>query len=140
MNRKEFLKGLGMSSAAVFALITLHSCSSSSNVTVVPAGAVDFIIDLNDAQYANLKTNGGYIIKNQIVIAKTKDGTYVAVTQKCSHEGEMRVVYQSSSDRFYCSAHGALFSTKGVGLNNEGKNGLFTYKTELNGASLRIYS
>ena len=80
------------------------------------------------------------MIANTVVVAKTKAGIYVAVTQICSHQGNTNVVYQQSTDDFYCGVHGALYDTLGNGLNSNGSNGLKKYNTALSGTSLRIYS
>jgi cytochrome b6-f complex iron-sulfur subunit len=60
------------------------------------------------------------------------------VTQVCSHEGKVKVVYQNAE--FYCPEHGAKFDVNGRGLNSNGKNGLTVYMTALNGSLLRVTS
>ena len=97
-------------------------------------------MDLNDSNYSTLKNNGGYVIVNSVVVAKAKNGAYVAVTQICSHQGNVNVIYDASNDNFYCNSHGARFNTSGGGLNSEGSNGLKTYNTTLTGTSLRVFS
>jgi cytochrome b6-f complex iron-sulfur subunit len=141
MNRKEFLLNLGMGGAAVFATMTLgcmNACTSQKAVT--PSGGVDFTIDLADPANAALTTNGGFLIKNQVVVAKSKSGSFVAVTQICSHQGNPNVSYISSTDSFGCSVHGATFDINGKGTNSTGSGGLTLYKTALTGNSLRVYS
>ncbi|TAH21619.1 MAG: Rieske (2Fe-2S) protein [Cytophagales bacterium] len=155
MNRKDFLKQIGFSGAAIFATYCtggLAACSSSANnqnsVVSTPDGAVvtpvkngtDFTLDLGAAENVALTKQGGFLVRNGVVIAFTTQGTYAAVTQICSHEGRAQVIYQSSQNNFYCSAHGALFDTKGIGLNKDGKNGLKVYNTTLTNNLLRIYS
>ena len=45
-----------------------------------------------------------------------------------------------SNGGFYCTQHGATFTTSGVGTNSNGSKGIQAYKTTLTGTSLRIYS
>jgi cytochrome b6-f complex iron-sulfur subunit len=139
LNRNEFLKSIGLKGAALLAVYcageTLTSCSSGS---IAPSGPVDFTIDLSTATNAALTKVSGYIIQNTTVVAQVSQDTYVAVTQICSHEGQRQVIFRNSE--FYCTAHGARFTTAGKGLNSEGKNGLTVYKTQLNGTSLRVFS
>lgn len=134
MDRRIFLSQLGLGAAFVLTAACLGSCKSDTT-SVDP---VDFTIDLTASEFTALKTNGGYVIKNSVVIARTTSGGYAAATVKCSHEGKQQIVYRSSE--WYCTAHGARFSEAGAGLNSEGSKGLTIFKTTLTGNSLRIYS
>lgn len=139
LDRNQFLKSIGLKGAALLAVYcaseTLTSCSSGG---VTPSSPVDFIIDLSSSNNAALSKVGGYLIQNTTVVAQVSQGTYVAVTQICSHEGQRQIIYRNGE--FYCTAHGARFTTIGKGLNSEGKNGLTVYNTQLNNTSLRIFS
>ncbi len=134
MERREFLEKLGLGAAFVITTACLQSCSKDSS------GPVDFTLNLDDAANSALKTNGGYVISNNTVVARTLAGEYVAVPVKCSHQGLNQVAYRKSTDTFYCSAHGAEFSLTGGGLNSNGKDGLALYKTTLTGTSLKVVS
>ncbi len=136
MNRKEFLSKLSVGAAFALTAGCLGSCTKDSNV--VPNEDVDFIIDLNDTSNNNLQQNGGYVINNRVVVAKDNSGNYIAATQRCSHEGLNEIIIRN--DEWYCTAHGAKFDKAGNGLNSNGQNGLTIYKTELTGATLRVYS
>ena len=141
MERKEFLSLLGLSTAGIFTATCLGSCSkqsASQGVTAAPTG-VDFTIDLSRPANANLVTNGGYIYSNGIIVARTTSGTYVAVSQACTHEG-VSVQYVSSQDLFYCPSHGAKFSGNGAVISGPTAAALTQYNTSLNGTSLRVYS
>jgi nitrite reductase/ring-hydroxylating ferredoxin subunit len=134
MTRQEFLSTLGLGAAFVLTTNCLSSCAKDNSTSV------DFTIDLSDANYASLKTNGNYLVINGTVVAKTTTGEYVAATVTCSHEGQKQVKYDKSSNNYYCTAHGARFDLQGGGLNNNGSGGLTVYKTTLTGTSLRVYS
>jgi cytochrome b6-f complex iron-sulfur subunit len=136
MTRKEFLSSLGIGAAFVLTTNCLQSCKSEA---VSPA---DFTLNLDDAANANLKTNGGYIISNNAVVARTTTGSYVAATVICSHEGEKKVYYKKSSNIFECTSHGAQFDLNGKGLNSNGNKGLTIFSTELSadGKTLRVFS
>lgn len=135
MNRKEFLAQLGLGAAFVLTASCLGSCSGDE--IAAPSG-VDFTLDLNDSANAALSNNGGFIINNRVVVARTNAGGYVAATQVCSHEGNVAVTY--SNDEFFCTVHGARFDQKGEGLNSFGSKGLTVYKTSLNGSMLRVFA
>ena len=143
LSRHEFLRKLGLSGAALMAVYfsssVLTSCKNESDLTPTGSGlAVDFTLNLDEAANADLKNNGGFVVVNEVVIARTNEGTYAAVTVVCSHAGLKQVIY--STDRFLCTAHGALYDNTGKGLNLTGSNGLTLYQTTLTGNQLRVFS
>jgi cytochrome b6-f complex iron-sulfur subunit len=143
MERRQFLESLGIGAAFVLTATCLQSCKSDNagGVTpTTPTGGLDFTLNLDDAANASLKTNGGYVIANGVVVAKDKDGKFVAATQTCSHQGFKLVVFDGAKNEFNCSQHGARFSTAGAGLNSEASKGLTVYKTALTGSSLRVFA
>jgi nitrite reductase/ring-hydroxylating ferredoxin subunit len=116
----------------------LSGASVAVSVKVASATKDLLTLDLNSTANANLKTIGGYIRQNNIVVALISANTYAAVTQVCSHEGRKDVIYQNSE--FYCTAHGARFTTAGVGENSRGSGGLTVYKTLLDSNILHVYA
>jgi len=138
IKRNEFLKSLGLKGASLFAVYCgVSSLSSCQNEAVTPASAVDFTLDLSNASYSTLNTVGKYVIYNQVVVARVSATSFAAVTQICTHEGRAQVTYNGS--KFYCSAHGATFSTNGTAESVTSK-ALKTYQTALTGTSLRVYA
>ena len=133
MNRLDFLKTMGLSGAALIAVL-----SSCQREQVTPTGPVDFEIDLFDTANAPLSRIGGYIVLNGVVVARLNHSKFVAVTHTCSHEQRQQVAFQNGE--FYCTAHGARFDPLGKGLNGEGKRGLTVYRVEQTGNTLRVYS
>jgi cytochrome b6-f complex iron-sulfur subunit len=149
MTRLDFLKKAGFGGASLMAL--LSSCESgfsklaaetaaaATPVVQPKSGSLDFTIDLSASANSALLKSGGYIISNNIVIAKTAAGTYVAGSRTCTHEPKNQVIFQSGE--FYCTAHGARFTTAGAGLNKEANRGLAIYKTELKDTkTLRVFA
>jgi cytochrome b6-f complex iron-sulfur subunit len=140
MERRQFLESLGIGAAFVLTATCLQSCKKDdTGGTTLPTG-VDFTLNIDDAGNSALKVNGGFVISNGVVVAKDKDGKFVAATQTCSHEGFKQVKFDNTKNEFMCTQHGARFSTLGVGLNSEASKGLTVYKTTLTGSSLRVFS
>lgn len=133
MKRKEFLSVMGVGAAGILALSCLSSCKKEE------APDVDFTLDLNSSSNVALATNGGYLISQGVIVAKTNSGDFIAVSAACTHQG-VEVEFQSSNNRFYCSGHGANFSTTGAVLNGPANSPLKKYNTSLNGNVLRVYS
>lgn len=146
MERKQFLKSLGAGAAFAITFPCLGSCSKDNgedgNIVEEPTN-VDFTIDLNSAEAANLSNNGGFILKNLVVVARNLEGEFVAASQVCSHQGydEVRFVDQSGGI-FYCDVHGSRFNQDGSNLNpgsGRATKPLKIFQIERNGDSLRIF-
>lgn len=148
MKRGEFIRSLGMSSAALMAFYcmgtTLTSCSKSSDdptPTPVPStgvtgnadvskGAINFSINLADTNFSKLKTAGQYALVGSLIVAKTAAGQFVALSKTCTHEGT-DVQYRSAENDFYCPNHRSEFSTTGAVEVGPAARPLTQYKTAL---------
>lgn len=141
MTREEFLDSIGVSVAAL-AIVSCEACKkdsgSSSGGTSGPSN-VDFTLDLTSSANSALQSNGGYMVSNGVIVARTTAGAYIAVQSSCTHES-YTLIYQGSSSRFYCTNHGASFSNSGSVLNGPASKSLKVYNTTLTGSSLRVYS
>src|SRR5690606_36728861 len=145
MERKDFLRSLG--GAAAFALVfpCIHGCSKdeiNGNLEEVPTG-VDFTIDLDAPEAAKLATNGGFMLKNLVVVAWNLQGGYVAASQVCSHESYDGVRFMPQDGGiFRCDVHGSRFAQDGTPLNSvegDAPKPLKTFNTELRGSQLRVF-
>lgn len=137
MNRKEFLKLMGMTATAYVASNLLFSCSSNDSPTA-PTN-VDFTIDLNDPNYSFLKTPGEFLLKDNVIVAHTIDGQYIALSGLCTHEGE-KITYDDANDNFFCPKHGSRFAKDGSVTKGPAKKQLYRYIVELNGTLLRVHN
>jgi nitrite reductase/ring-hydroxylating ferredoxin subunit len=146
MERKQFLKSLGAGAAFAITFPCLGSCSKDSGTEgeiVTPPTNVDFTIDLESPEAAKLENNGGFILKNLVVVVKNLEGEFVAATQICSHQqyDQVRFVNQDGGI-FYCDVHGSKFSQSGTPLNpssGRATNPLKIYNTSLEGTMLRVF-
>ena len=144
MDRKEFISQVGLGAASLLFINCLGGCSKSADApnstpTPAPPTNVDFTIDLSASTSSSLNTAGGFIYMNNIIIAKTTSGTFLAVSQACTHEGTT-ITYQSAGDRFFCPNHGSTFSNTGAVLNGPASRPLTQYKTSVSGNNLRVFS
>ncbi|QJW88185.1 Rieske 2Fe-2S domain-containing protein [Spirosoma taeanense] len=151
MKRGEFLRSLGLSSAALMAFYcmgTLSSCSGSDD-DPAPAvnssagltgnadttkGAINFTLDLTNADFKALKTEGQYVKAGSVIVANTKGNKYVAIQRLCSHELQDGISYRLASDDFGCSVHGSVFATNGavkVAVGGPGQPAMKVYKATL---------
>lgn len=139
MNRKEFLKTVMYGTAALGITACIGSCLSGCSDDVTAPSNVDFTLDLTLAANAALLTTGGYLVSNGIIVARTGTNQFTAVSAKCTHEGT-QVAWQQSNNRFYCSNHGATFTSAGVVTGGPASKNLTQYNTTLTGNSLRVFS
>jgi len=145
MERKQFLRSLG--AGAAFALIfpCTQGCSNDELPGIIkeePTG-VDFTVDLNASEASNLSNNGGFILKNDVVVVRNLEGDLIAASQICSHQGYDQVRFVSDDGGiFYCDVHGSRFEQNGMPLNQIGNTtakALKVYQTSLEGSILRVF-
>lgn len=143
MNRKEFFARVGFGAAAVLLPACVAglatSCSSdgaSGGTTPGTTTGVDFNVDVSSG---TLATNGGFMVSQGIVIARTLAGDFIAVSASCTHEGTS-VNYNSGGNKFVCPNHGAQFSSTGTVTQGPATRNLTKYNTSLSGSTLRIFS
>lgn len=136
MTRKEFIAQVGAGAALLLlpACITgLSSCKKKKQST---EKRIDFTIDISSGP---LSQNGGSMIKDGIIVARTNDGGFLAIDSACSHEGTT-ITFIASNNSFNCPKHGAKFDAGGNVTQGPASKTLKSYNTELNGSSLRVFS
>lgn len=165
INRGKFLRELGLSSSALMAfycLGTLSSCSSSDPQPATPTpapptggttgltgnatiaqGKINFTLDLTNATYATLKTEGNFVTVGDVIVANAKGGKLIALSKACTHQN-VTVEYQLVADNFYCppasGGHGSRYNDDGSVKNGPAAGALKKYTPTLsaNGNSLVI--
>lgn len=98
MERREFLELVGLGAGSMLLLTCLGGCKKDKTT---PKLNVDFTLDLGQPANATLNNNGGYLVTNKVIVARTLAGAYIAVAAACTHQGST-VAYQASSHRFHC--------------------------------------
>jgi nitrite reductase/ring-hydroxylating ferredoxin subunit len=137
IKRNEFLKELGFKGSALFALYcTGVSCLPADvNPVETTTGKTLLKLDLSDTANGDLVKNGGYIVRNSIIVANN-NGSYIAATQICSHENLRAITFRNTE--WYCIEHGARFSLSGQGLNKNGSKGIKVYAVTKVGNELTV--
>ena len=141
MTRKEFFARVGFGAAGlllpacVAGLATSCSDEDEGTSSIAPSN-IDFTLDVSSGDLAK---NGGYMVTQRIVIARTSTGDFIAVSASCTHEGT-NVNYNLSGNKFVCPNHSAEFSSTGTVTKGPANRNLTQYKTTLTGNSLRIFS
>ncbi len=112
MPRHEFFRLVGTSIGVILLTRCTAGCSRQGNEDPTPSQKIDFTLRLDDKINENLLVKGGYVVADNIIIAQTKDGKYVAVSAKCTHQGTI-LTYKSVENQFYCPLHLSRFDTAG---------------------------
>lgn len=143
MERKEFIQLFGLGAISVLAGGCLGGCSKDDNGNTPapnPPSGVDFTLDLTAPTSAPLNDPAvGYVYgaNNQVIVAKTKAGGYIAVAAPCPHQGT-RVVFQPNNNLFFCPNHASRFNNDGTVINGPATSALKKYTVTQTGSSLRV--
>jgi len=146
MPRHEFFRLVGTGFGAILLTQCTMGCAKAADDAITPAAtAVDFTLKLSDTINANLNAKGGYVYANGVVVAQTKDGEFIAVSRKCTHDNgryNTDVIFQKANNRFYCPNHGSGFDTTGKVLNGPASTPLSQYKIsqDKTAGTIRVFS
>jgi cytochrome b6-f complex iron-sulfur subunit len=138
MDRKEFLSLIGLSVGGMLAAPFLSRCEKIEEESA--HSKKDFSLDLTNPENAALKSKGGYLITNGVIVAKTLSAKYIAVAAACTDNSNVNVRYDPPNNQFKCLTHEAIFSSSGSVLRGPAYTPLQEFNTSLNGNLLRIYS
>lgn len=141
MERRKFFRNFAIGGSLLLtAPVLFNSCSDDSsdddnNNNNNNNG--DITVDLNDSAYASLKTVGGYAYKGDIIVIRSTDTVYLALSKLCTHS-QCTVTYNSSSKDIPCPCHGSKFTTTGAVVNGPATSPLKSYNVKINGNILTI--
>ena len=161
VSRGEFIRSLGMSSAALMAFYcmgTLSSCKGSNSdpapAVITPGGtgsgvtgnasgstgAIDFTIDLTNTNFSKLKTAGNYVNVGDVIVFNAA-GAYKALGRICTHQAG-NLTYQTASNDLICDTHASRFNIDGSPKSQPVGGGTITavkaYSTALSGDKIQV--
>lgn len=146
MERKDFLKKIAAGGSILLtAPIIFSSCSEDddpANENGNPnnngnGNSSEIIIDLNSADFSALGTVGGFAYKDNIIICRTGETSYIALSKLCTHS-QCTVTYNHSGSELPCPCHGSTFSTSGAVTNGPASSNLKKYTVTKDGNTLKI--
>jgi cytochrome b6-f complex iron-sulfur subunit len=145
IDRKEFMKQVGISFGAILLMNCIQSCSGSEIPDPDPdtnTGKVDFTLDLNNATYSTLKNKGGFVIvkPQNIIVAHTNADAFIAVSAICTHESAT-IGYRAATNDFLCPNHQSEFKADGTVQKGPATTPLKKYSvsSDLTNNSMRIF-
>lgn len=143
MDRIEFLRKVAAGgSLLLIAPALFNACSKDGDITDPGGnngggGSSPLEVDLTSTAFADLGTVGGYAYSGSILIFRTGEDTYLALSKVCTHQG-CAVTYSHDNGNIPCPCHGSLYTTGGVVVNGPATQNLKKYNVEKNGDILTI--
>lgn len=146
IDRKEFMKQVGISFGAIMLMNCLQSCEGVSEIPDPnpngSSGKVDFTLDLNSSSYATLKNKGGAVVvkPQNIIVAHTNAGAFIAVSAICTHESAT-IGYRAATNDFLCPNHKSEFKADGAVQKGPATTALKKYSvsSDLTNNTVRIF-
>jgi len=141
MTRRDLIQKVLIGGTTLFVLPSaLSSCSKDekeeNDDDGGSGGGSSLKLDMNNPTYAGLKTAGGSVIVQSIIVAYT--GTsYVAIDSICTHQG-CTIGYSLSDNNFPCPCHGSVYSLTGSVVNGPTTVALKSYPVSKSGDILTI--
>jgi cytochrome b6-f complex iron-sulfur subunit len=141
IDRQEFFKLVGISVGAVILQHCLSGCSKNDTQDPKPALPINTTVNLNTPGFTNLRAKGGVVYEKGIIIARTQQDTFLAVSQACTHQGTT-INFDSNTNTFVCPNHGSVFSSLGEVQKGPAVQPLTRYQTSFDATTgdLRIFS
>ncbi|MBD2754344.1 QcrA and Rieske domain-containing protein [Spirosoma validum] len=143
ISRHDFFRLVGTSVGVILLSNSSMGCSNQSGGDPEPVDQnIDFTLRLSDQINENLRIKGGYIVANNIIIAQTKDGQFIAVsaTCTCATQGTL-LAYKPADNQFYCPQHLSRYDSAGKVIVGPATQPLVKYQTGTGKSAdtLRIY-
>ena len=143
MERKDFIKKFAVGGSVLLAAPAIFNACSDPTEEIIQEeennnpNPNDIVVDLNHADYSALKTVGGYAYNGNIIIIRSGDTQYIALSKLCTHEG-CTVTYTHANTTVPCGCHGSTFNTSGTVTNGPATSNLKKYVTVVEGTNLKI--
>jgi len=138
MERKDFLKKtIALCGLSLIPMGIIESCNKQG---FAGPTNVNFTLDLTNAANAALKTVGGSLISNGIIVIRASASIFDALSATCTHAGCI-VGYDTRSATILCPCHGGTYSpSTGAVLGGPPPSGLTKYTATLSGNILTVKS
>src|SRR6056297_1405704 len=117
MERKEFLQKFAVGGSLLLTAPVLFNSCSDGNDDVIDdeENSDDITVDLNHSDYSALGAVGGFAYKGDIIVIRSGETSYIALSKVCTHQG-CDVSYNHDDGELPCPCHESRFSTSGAVL------------------------
>ena len=133
MERKNFLKNFAVGGSLLLTSPALFTaCSKDDDIPDDNNNGNGLTVDLNSL---NLDSVGDFDYSGNIIIIRSGENSYLALSKVCTHQG-CEVSYNHSSGQLPCPCHGSVFSTTGAVINGPAETSLKKYSVTVEGDNL----
>ncbi|MDX8339976.1 Rieske (2Fe-2S) protein [Draconibacterium sp. IB214405] len=139
MKRADFIKKFAYGGSILLTAPLILSACSGDDDEFVPEPNIpnNLTIDLSSSTYEDLGSIGGYVYEGDILIFRTGDSAYLALSKICTHQS-CTVAYDHSNGNILCPCHSSRFTTAGAVINGPATSSLKKYSVQKNGDILTI--
>lgn len=139
MERKDFIKKFVVSGSILLTAPVLFNSCSDDDEDLEPTnpGSNEIVIDLNHTDFSALGTVGGYAYKDNIIVFRTGNDSYMALSKLCTHSN-CTITYSHTDGDLPCPCHGSRFTTAGVVTNGPAQTNLKSYTVKKEGNTLKL--
>lgn len=146
MERKKFIKKFAIGGSILLtAPVLFNSCSDDSESDTNVGndgnnggnGGSGIQVNLDEPAYSELANVGGYAYKNNIIIFRTSESSYLALSKVCTHSN-CTITYDHDNNELPCPCHGSKFSINGNVTKGPALLDLKKYNVSKNGNILTI--
>jgi cytochrome b6-f complex iron-sulfur subunit len=140
MERKDFIHKFAIGSSLLLTAPLLFNACSDGNDDVLddvnnPGSGIK--VDLNNQNYSALKTVGGFVYVGDIIVIRSTETAYLALSKICTHEG-CTVAYNKDTNQLPCPCHGSVFTATGSVVTGPAQSNLKVYNVKKEGDMLTI--
>lgn len=142
MERKDFLRKFVFGTGLLIAAPAVFNACSKEDDNPDDGGnnnnnnnSNDILVDLTKTEFAALKTVGGYAYTGNIIVIKSGESQYIALSKLCTHEG---CTVNYSGTQVVCPCHNSKFDTSGSVLQGPATAALKKYTVVVEGNTLKI--
>ena len=141
MERKNFIRKFAVGGSLLLTAPVIFSACSEDSEDVPNNNnnnnTQGVTVDLSHADFAALKTVGGYGYNDNIIIIRSTDTLYIALSKSCTHQG-YALIFDNTSKQLVCNNHGSKFTTTGSVVTGPATSSLKLYDVKLSGTTLTI--
>jgi cytochrome b6-f complex iron-sulfur subunit len=142
MERKDFIKKFAFGGSILLTAPMIFSACSKDEIQPPEeepgdGNSNEIVVNLDEAAYADLKNVGGFAYKGDIIIFRTSETSYLALSKLCTHS-QCTITYNHTTGNMPCPCHGSTFTTDGAVTKGPAASNLKKYSVTKDGNLLKI--
>lgn len=129
VSRRQFIKTLTIAGAAISVAPLMRGTAYAAS-SWISVGKTD---EFDTSSYKKVTLADG----SNIYVTRKSDGTYKALSTKCTHKG-CDVLWVQGRKSFQCPCHGGVYNSEGTNVAGPPKSALSEYTTKVENNTVYI--